>query len=42
MVNLPAFHVRVINSKGFKEMPTIYAKSLAPTDSVRLESMDTH
>jgi hypothetical protein len=41
LVNLPSFHVRVINSRGFKDLPTIYAKSTQP-DSARLESMDTH
>ena len=41
-INLPSFHVRVINKAGVKDLPTIYAKP-APspaTDNRHAESMD--
>ena len=40
MVNLPSFHVRLINQKGIKDLPTIYAKSAQPSTEQRTESMD--
>lgn len=39
LANLPSFHVRVINQKGIKDLPTIYAKPHA-ADQTRHESMD--
>jgi 20S proteasome subunit beta 4 len=39
LVNLASFHVRVINEKGIKELPTIYAKS-TPIEQRQQESMD--
>lgn len=40
MVNLPSFHVRLINQKGIKDLPTIYAKAAQPSTEQRTESMD--
>jgi len=40
MVNLPSFHVRLINQKGIKDFPTIYAKAAQPSTEQRTESMD--
>lgn len=40
LVNLPTFQVRIINSKGIKDMPTIYCKAGGPQESNRSESMD--
>lgn len=37
---MPTFQVRIINSKGIKDMPTIYQKAGGPTDQGRLESME--
>lgn len=39
MINLPSFHVRLINEKGIKDLPTIYAKSHAELAN-KQESMD--
>lgn len=39
---MPVFQVRVINSKGIKDLPFIYQKAAGPSDSSRFESMDTH
>jgi len=40
MVNLPSFHVRIIDNNGIKDLPTVYAKSLHPELSTKMESMD--
>ncbi|CAF0853785.1 unnamed protein product [Brachionus calyciflorus] len=39
LVQLPSFHVRVINKEGIRDLPTIYAK-YQPDQSVRHESME--
>ena len=39
LINLTSFHVRVINQKGIKDLPTIYAKA-GGDQTVRHESMD--
>lgn len=41
LAQMPSFHVRIISTKGIKEMPTIYAKAAGPIDAGRpTESME--
>ena len=42
LINLPAFHVRLINGKGTRDLATIVSKPLQVDPASRLESMDTH
>ena len=40
LVNLPSFHVRIVNQKGIKDLPTIYAKPSQQAPSGTEQSMD--